>query len=148
MEGDHNRIDPDGKYGAYALRAFEAFALSVLDRLPDATVERTRDAIQLGNIEDERAVTVLITPEAIEIRLPTLEWPHPHVPGVSSRLWKRLRWAGLTKKRLHRLLDEATATRAAEFSKCRSCGESFPPERLHEVDVCHGCAERHLGVVH
>jgi hypothetical protein len=25
---------------------------------------------------------------------------------------------------------------------------SFPPEHRDGDDVCHGCAERHLGVVH
>ncbi|HKQ50438.1 MAG TPA: hypothetical protein VJZ71_20365 [Phycisphaerae bacterium] len=148
MDDSRQRIDPDGKYGADVLRTFEAFALTVLDKFPGAVVERTRDLIQIGKPDDDRAVVVLITPEAIEIRLPTLEWPHPHVPAPSSRLWKRLNWEGLTDKRLTRLLEEAAAARAAEFATCRFCGESFPPESRDGADVCHGCAEEHLGVVH
>lgn len=147
MNGDRQRIDPEGKYGTDALRAFEAFALGILDRLTGSTVERTRDAIQIGNYDDVHGVIVLITPEVIEFRLPTLEWPHPHVPAASSRLWKRVKWEGLTEGRLVRLLEKAAAMRAAEFLNCRFCGQPFPPECRHN-NVCHGCSEGHLGIVH
>ncbi len=95
----------------------------------------------------ERGIIVFVTPEAIEIRMPTLEWPHPHTPGPCSRLWKRLSWERLTDKRLVKLLDEARQLRAGMFEQCRFCHRLFPPERRYE-DVCHGCAEKQLGIVH
>jgi len=83
-----------------------------------------------------------------QLRLPTTEWVGPHTPKASSRLWKRVKWEGMGEVRLSRLLESARQARAAEFTRCRFCGQEFPPGRRHETDVCHGCAERHLGVVH
>jgi hypothetical protein len=139
-------IDPRNEYGFKELRRFEEFALRILDLLPDSQVERTRDVIQVAHGKDE-GIIVLVTPEAIELRLPTLEWPHPHSPGPSSRLWKRIKWERLGGRKLKRLLDEAKQARMDEFATCRFCKQRFPPECMHD-DVCHGCAERHLGVCH
>lgn len=106
MNAKRRSIDPYGKYDLGDLRRFETFALRVLDLLSGARVERARDVIQIQH-GDDRGVVVLVTPEALELRLRTLEWPHPHTPGPSSRLRKRLKWDRLNNKRLVRLLDEA-----------------------------------------
>lgn len=60
--------------------------------LPGACVERTPDLIQinLGDFRDEKGVVVILTPEAIELRLPTLQWRGSHTPVTSSKLWKRI----------------------------------------------------------
>jgi hypothetical protein len=140
-------IDPEGKYDFGELRRFEEFALRLLDLLPGAEVERTRDVIQIAHGDNE-GIIILVTPEAMELRLPTFEWPHPHSPGPSSRLWKRIKWESLGNKRLLRLVEEAKQARLGEFATCRFCKKRFPPECMHDDDVCHGCSERHLGVCH
>lgn len=93
MNERRTAIDPDGKYDFGDLRHFEKFALRVFDLLPGAEVERTRDVIQIGHGGDE-GIIILVTPEVLELRLPTLEWPHPHSPGPSASRW--LDGTGLT----------------------------------------------------
>jgi putative DNA methylase len=49
FEGDERRlIDPDGRYSSDELRQFESSALQMLELLPGASVERTRDVIQIN----------------------------------------------------------------------------------------------------
>jgi hypothetical protein len=54
-------------------------------------------------------------------------------------------------ERLAEALSTARARRSANLRTCSFCGEQLVPGHLHVMDsrnVCHGCAERHLGVVH
>ncbi len=84
------------------------------------------------------------------IAVPAIEW-HGHEPVlrahdvrvapdalVGGRLlgWLRTEAADVTRRR-----------RAAIFS-CRYCRARTGPERRHQGQVCMGCAERYLGVVH
>jgi hypothetical protein len=147
MNPERLLIDPEGRYEVDGLRLVEAHALNILKLLPGARVERARDAIQIEQGGQE-GIVLLLTPEVLEVRLPTVEWTHPHCPARSSRLWKRVDWISLDAPALTELLTEAQKARASQFRKCRYCGKRFPPEHLHEKDVCHGCAESHLGVVH
>ena len=50
--------------------------------------------------------------------------------------------------RLTEVIDQARAAGIARRQACRYCGETFNPGRIHEEDVCQGCAERYFGVVH
>ena len=127
-------------------RRFEEQAMEVLRLFPEAAVERTRDVIQI-NVRDTRGIVLLLTPETLELRLPTVEWHGPHSPALSSSLWKRVKWGNMSRRRLQKLCDEALRAREELFKHCRFCGREFPPEHRHD-DVCHGCAERELGVVH
>ena len=84
------RIDPERRYLGDGFRTVEHLALLVLKYLPEAEVTRTRDVIQLDH-GGERGIVVLITPEAIEVRLPTIEWTKgAYGPAKTSRLWKRI----------------------------------------------------------
>jgi hypothetical protein len=140
-------IDPDSRYPSTGLRQVEEAALRVLDLLPGATVERTRDVIQI-EFGGEAGLVAVVTCEALELRLPSVEWTMgAYGPATSSRLWRRVSRSRLGRKKLERLLLEARQARADEFSRCRFCGGEFPPERTIEKDVCHACAERHLGVM-
>jgi hypothetical protein len=147
MNPDRLLIDPEGRYEVDGLRMVEAHALKVLELLPGARVERTRDVIQVEQGGQE-GIVLLLTPEVLDVRLPTVEWTHPHCPARSSRLWKRVDWIRLDVPALTELLTEAQKARASQFRNCRYCGKRFPPEHMHAKDVCHGCAESHLGVVH
>lgn len=93
-------------------------------------------------------VALVLTTEAVEIRLPTVEWPGPHSPVATTRLWKRVDWSEVSdSKALRALLDAAAKERRREFIPCRFCRRRTPPEHRHD-DVCHSCAEGYLGVVH
>jgi len=143
-----HRVDPEHRYPADGLRTVEALALHVLERLPSGEVSRTRDVIQIDD-GGEEGICLVITAEFLELRLPSIEWTcGAYGPARTSVLWKRVKWGGLSDERLDELLTTARRVRDAQFRKCRFCGERFPPERRHNGDVCHGCAEKHLGVVH
>lgn len=49
---------------------------------------------------------------------------------------------------LSKVIEGARAAGIAQRQTCRYCGESFNPGWMHDDDVCQGCAEKHLGVVH
>lgn len=83
-------IDPEERYPSEGLRRVEILALEILMLLPDASVERTRDAIQIES-GGEKGIVVLVTPEAVELRLPTVEWTMgAYGPAGASTLWKRV----------------------------------------------------------
>ncbi len=144
MEPDRSSVDPQGRYGDAGLTEVEQHALVVLELLPGATFERTRDVFQIEQ-GGEEGIVVLVTPDALEIRLPTMEWTQgSYGPASGSRLWKRARWGRGTND-ISGLLRKAHRAREAEYVACRHCGVRFPPERRVR-DACHGCAERHDGI--
>ncbi len=148
LDADRNRIDPDRRYRAEGLRLLEQTALQVLDLLPGAHVERTRDVIQIEWGGDE-GIVVLVTPEIIELRLPTVEWTRgAYGPAPSSRYLRRLRADSLNETRLREWVDKAKEVRRKEFRECKFCGERFPTEHLFDRHTCHACASEHLGVVY
>lgn len=147
MERERSRIDPEGRYPAYDLRTVETWALLVLDALPGASLERTRDVIQI-EWGGESGIVVLVTPEAVELRLPTVEWTAgAHGPADSSRLWKRVLMDELEEVNLRDMLHQAHRAREQQFRKCRYCGRLVPPEHRFSEDVCHGCASEYRGIV-
>jgi len=147
MDFERSIIDPEGRYPSLELRHFERIALQIRDFLPHGLrLDRTRDAIQI-DWNDQEEITILITPEAVEFRLATVDWIGPHSPVPSSKLWKRVPIYELTEEALPSLINEAREARRAEYLPCRFCGQLVPPEHRIEGDVCHSCAERHLGIV-
>ena len=141
-------LDPEEKYPSEGPLKVEKNAKRVLDLLPTSTVERTRDCIQI-DCGGDKGIVILVTPESIELRLPTVEWTMgTYGPAASSRFWKRIRESEVTDEELEELLIEALKERLSEFRNCRYCKKSFPPEYRHSEDVCHGCAEKYLGVCH
>lgn len=148
MNDDRHATDPEHRYAAEGLRTGELAATVILGWFPEAQVSRTRDAIQL-DIGDDRGVVVLVTPEAIEVRLPTVEWTRgTYGPADSSVLWKRLRHRGRLTDRFRTAILSAIRLRLDQFKSCRFCGEPVSLEHRHGDDVCHGCAQNHLGIVH
>lgn len=147
MNDDRDAIDPKHRHAADGLRSGE-IAAKIIGWFPEARVSRTRDAIQL-DIGDDRGVVVLVTPEAVEVQLPTVEWTRgAYAPADSSVLWKRLRHRADLTERFRSAILSAIRLRQDQFKNCRFCGMSFPPEHRHGDDVCHGCAESHLGIAH
>ena len=149
MNEERARIDPDNHYPAEGLRVVERLALQVLEHLPAAHLERTRDAIQLAHGGDA-GIVVLVTAESVELRLPTVEWTGgAYGPAPASRLWKRVRAASLLDDAspLAELLERAHEARLRQFKTCRYCKKLVPQEYRHGT-TCHSCAERFEGIVH
>jgi hypothetical protein len=141
-------LDPEEKHLSEGSLRVEINAKRILDLLPSSTVERTRDCIQI-NYRGEKGIVILVTPESIELRLPTVEWTMGvYGPATSSKFWKRINVYETTDEKLDNFLKEALKERQNEFKICRHCMKSFPPEHRINEDVCHGCAEIYLGVVY
>ena len=130
------------------LQHFERVAADLIREAKYPYAERTREAIQIYCEPADIGPVILVTPDAVEFRLPTLAWPHPGIPSPSSRLWRRVDLDDFDSVDLASLLKSARAARRRQFNKCRYCGRKVPPEHRHSPYVCHGCAEQHLHVVH
>ena len=141
------RIDLQLPNDGDAMTRVERNASRVLRLVAATSVERTRDVIQIDE-GDERGLVIVVTPDTIELRLPTIEWTHgAYGPRPSSRPSARLDPDELDDSELLASIAQARAAREAEFTVCRYCGLSFPPEHRVAEDVCHGCASAHEGVV-
>ena len=99
---------------------------------PEVVVERTRREVRISRFE--------------------LGWPHPHEPVVKPVLLGTVRWPELAPavalEVCRLLVDEAGRQRREAFRTCRYCKATLGPEHMQTDDVCQGCAERYLGVVH
>ncbi|MDP9469240.1 MAG: hypothetical protein M3Q71_01030 [Chloroflexota bacterium] len=95
---------------------------------------------------DDGIVVRLVT-DGVEVRLPTVVWQGVHTPLPATRPWRSVSWSDATDDRLRALFAKGKEARRAEFRPCRFCRERVPPEHRHG-DICHSCAEQHLGVVH
>jgi hypothetical protein len=90
MNSDEKPLDPDKKYDHEWLRAVDSVALVVHKIFPDASIQRTRDVYRF-TIDDPEGVIVLVTPDEVDIRLPTIEWTRGYAgPVPSSRRWRGL----------------------------------------------------------
>ena len=132
--------------GGNHLRRFEIFAKKLLQMFPDASISRTRDCIQIDHMGD-RGVVILLTPEAVEVRLPTTDWTQgSHGPVASSCLRKRHSFSEDSESDMIASIGEAVIERQAQFKVCPYCQNEFPTEHMAE-GACHGCAEKQLGIV-
>jgi len=92
----------------------------------------------------EMGLVLLVTAEALEVRLPTVEWTGgPHVAAVSSVLRERFEWDDSDTTWIQEAIDAGLRARRRQFRRCKYCGERYPPEHRIRGDVCHGCAEAH-----
>jgi len=147
MDDARDLIDPQGLYPADGPRIVERHAAKFLELLPGAHMERTRDVIQIDHGGQE-GIVVVVTPEDIEFRLPTVEWTMgAYGPCESSRLWKRVGTDELDDEMLPDLIRRAKQARKRQYRKCRHCGRRVPTEHRYSADVCHACASEHEGVV-
>jgi len=107
----------------------------------------------------EGGVLVRLMPDVVEVAPWEAGWMSgPAGPPMPlMRPIARIPWAKLPPDReealavLRDLLSAARAVRHGSFRECASCERRLPPENMHRMDgrdICHGCAERHLGVVH
>lgn len=146
-------LDPEGKYPSEGPRRVERHALAVYEAHPWTSIERTRDVFQL---DSRHGVVALVTAEALELRLETVEWTRgSYGPAKASRLWKRLPWNPRWEAdaaALQELIAEAVRKADEELEACGYCGKRLESALLipgHQIpgSICHGCATRHEGVV-
>jgi hypothetical protein len=151
MDNDRHRIDPDNRYPADGLRAVERAALGIVDWRRPVEVSRGRDVIEIrfpDPGDEDLDLTVLVTGEAIELRLPTIEWTMGSFgPARSSELWKRLPLSEIPAGGAHELLGELHRALLRRLRTCKHCRRRFLPARMTR-NSCHGCASDVEGVVY
>lgn len=126
----------------------EEYAIKILEILQDATFRRTRDVIQIDTGKGEKQISILVTYEELQFRIPCIEWTAgSYAPEQTSRLWKRIstnmfdRYS--SKKVEERILDyveQARKTRKQQYQTCKICRRKFIPEHMHDENVCQGCS--------
>ena len=102
-------------------------------------------------VGDPREVIVTIDDCTIEVAVFGVRWTGSHTSEIHPRSVGVLHWADFEhvqfEQLLTTLLQAAQNARRAELGQCRYCGRLLGPEHMHG-DMCHGCAERHEGIVH
>jgi len=97
-------------------------------------------------------VIVKITGKRVRVGLFTIRWDGPHTPVVYPEWLATLYWKNLPRTEmttlLHLVISRTSKLRRDTYGKCSRCGESKPPEWMHDEETCQSCAERYLGVVH
>jgi hypothetical protein len=97
-------------------------------------------------------VVVRVAGSRITVAECAVVWHGPSTPVVHPRTLASLNWARLPAaallQNLHSLIESACEIRRAKYRTCERCGETKPPERMHNGVTCQSCAERYLGVVH
>ena len=101
---------------------------------------------------DPGEVVVQVHGSKVAVAVFTVVWNGPHTPvlrpsSIGSLNWKRQPASELIRG-LHTLIESAREIRRAKYGKCERCGETQPPEWMHNDKTCQSCAERYLGVVH
>jgi hypothetical protein len=103
---------------------------------------------------DPGLVTVSVDPDGIAVAVFGVRWDGPHTPVPDPRPLACLAWSDFRGSEAEAvvaaqlLIQAGIVIRRAAFRRCRSCKRNMPPEWLHAEDMCQGCAERELGVVH
>jgi hypothetical protein len=140
-----DRRDVDGlvRQCAEMLRSFDPARSVAIEQ-----AIRVRQTINGAEVE----VTIALTSEAIEVRLPGGHWNGPAELVRYNRLWKRLSWQDVevgdsVESVVRALVEEGLAERTQEFFTCRYCGKPFPPEH-GDGNACHGCLSKHEGQVY
>ena len=151
MLDDRTLIDPDGRYPSECLTSIEERAREVMAWRSPCRLERTQNVIeiQFPDPGDSDAVLVaLVTNDALELRLSTIEWTcGSHGPALASDLWKRLTWTEVDEVGGVAVPLTALAEAHRErLERCDYCEQLFLPARMSD-SACHGCAEKHDGVL-
>jgi hypothetical protein len=89
--------------------------------------------------------SVIIDEFAVRWETPMSAVERPRRVGALN--WRRLPESTLMNV-VGQLIKGTREIRRSRYKACRFCGRTNPPEWLHNDDVCQGCAEAELGVVH
>ncbi|KKL07574.1 hypothetical protein LCGC14_2584670 [marine sediment metagenome] len=102
--------------------------------------------------QDAPGFGVRLTEEAVAVSAYAAEWLTPYTPAVKA-VWVATvssadREAPAFLEAVARAVAKAREARLATYRTCSRCGQTNPPEWMHNADTCQSCAVRHLGVVY
>ena len=99
-------------------------------------------------------VVVRITRRTVSVYEFKVGWDGPHTPVRRDKKLATICWTRLNSSTVYLvlspLIESTCEARKEGFQKCSICGELKPPEHLlgaTDEPVCHGCAQRDMGVV-
>ena len=94
-------------------------------------------------------VLIRLDPERVTVAQPKLIWQGRIPAFVLGKTHLDAPWdTNPSLADLAAAAASASTARRRTFRWCRYCRELHDPGNLHERDVCMGCAEQFLGVVH
>ena len=100
-----------------------------------------------GIVADSAAEAGFVeTPVGVFLGWLDVTWPSPSQPGWRLRGIEH--FPDFDSFDLERELKKARTRRRRALRRCRLCGERHLPGHMSSAQVCQGCAERRLGVVH
>ncbi len=109
------------------------------------------DSAEIYESGDPPEVMVRITSTEVQVYRPSFFWRNSHDLVREPQLLGTLNWRLFgrpdTFTACHHLIQTAQKQRRKNFRKCKYCGNIFGPENMDD-EVCHGCEEKHLHVVH
>lgn len=97
-------------------------------------------------LDKDRRVAVAPTDVGFFVGWLDVAWPGPGTPVPQVR--DVIHIPADVSSDLQAIVEETRQRSQASMRACRYCSEWFPPGYMHAPDVCQGCAEQHLGVVH
>ena len=110
--------------------------------ISDGRRKRTEETVPNTN----QYIRQQVEDNKLQIYVVRISWPHPHTPEVS---WKRVR--SLPQNASSDAINDAIANVLSNkryFGTCEVCSATLPVGHMHSDALCHGCAERTLGVIH
>lgn len=122
--------------------------------LPLPVSEEQSDDGVILTAGDPGLVVVDVSNRGLVISIFGVRWDGPHTPIRHDRELCSLSWQELPNDLpqqaiiVQALIQAAVAIRRCTFHICSYCKQPTPPEWQHNHNVCRGCAEKHLGVVH
>ncbi|HNX17598.1 MAG TPA: hypothetical protein PKM50_04615 [Methanoregula sp.] len=115
-------------------------------------IRKSWDGAEIFEAGNPPEVVVRFTPFEIQVYRPSYYWRDPAVrmsdPQLLGTVYLQQLDNTVTALIIcQSLINCAREQRRESFRKCRFCGETFGPEGGDD-DVCHGCEERYLFIVH
>ena len=98
-------------------------------------------------VDADELVGAVISPLGVFIGWVDVAWAGPHTPELQLREVVHLP-PGRLELDVAEEVRKAAQRGQAGRRECRYCGHRKMPGHMHSKDVCQGCAERELGVVH
>lgn len=129
--------------------------IAILHRLLPQPVkeEPTTDGVLL-TAGDPGLVSIRMSMNGLIVSAYGIHWDDSHTPVRNDRELCKLSWQELPNDVSQQaviakaFIQAVIALRQSSFRICKYCNKAQPPEWQHDTNVCQGCAEKHLGVVH
>src|SRR5919106_5084973 len=98
-------------------------------------------------VDVDELVGAVISPLGVFIGWVDVAWAGPHTPELQLREVVHLP-PGRLELDVAEEVRKAAQRGQAGRRECRYCGHRKMPGHMHSKDVCQGCGERELGVIH